>query len=82
MILTQKEIIKYLRHNRYLLDIKSIAEKAGIDQSTLHKAINGTIMKGCVNPIKIQDKYLPSLSKVILGLTFKRRKDEHQETND
>lgn len=72
MTLTKKEITNYIKTNYDFLNLKAIAEKAGIDQSTLHKAVNGTIMKGCNNPIEIQDKYVQGLSDVILSLKFKR----------
>ena len=69
--LKHEEIIKYLNRHKDFLSIKAIADKVGMEQSLLHKAINKKIPRNCVNPATIPDAYLHPLTKLINKLQIK-----------
>jgi hypothetical protein len=69
--LKHEEIIKYLNKHKDFLSIKAIADKVGMEQSLLHKAINKKVPKNCVNPATIPYTYIKPLSNLIHKIQLK-----------
>lgn len=68
--MTLEQATKYLQKNKELINMAEVAGRIDMDRSSLHRVVNDQL-DARDRPVKIPDRCLPELKKIIKELQSK-----------